>query len=42
MALGYFPDARPKENLIPIAILISALTAVGLYFVTKPAFEQAF
>lgn len=39
MAFGYFPDAEPKVILIPIAILISALTAVGLYFVTKPAFK---
>jgi len=39
MIFGYFPNAEPKEIVIPFAILVSVVIAVGLYFVTKPAFK---
>lgn len=41
MVFGYFPGAEPKTITIPIASIFSAVVAVGLYIVTKPAFRKA-
>jgi hypothetical protein len=39
LVFGYFPGNEPKVVIVPITIIFSALIAVGLYFVTKPAFK---
>ncbi len=41
IAFDYFPGTEPKEIIIPVAAIFSALIFGGLYHVTKPAFTKA-
>jgi len=41
IAFDYIPGVESKEVVIPVAAVFSSVIAVGLYWVTVPAFRKA-